>query len=121
MSDSKEKAKAALLALPKGRLQELVRRLDGHSIADPARLVAAGWPSEAIEECTMTHRSGKSPKESIFRRGEIVEELRGVHLLTLAWLVAEAVGADTENASKMFGRGSQAMELVAAVLRKLGS
>ena len=93
---------------------------DGHTLYDAADEIFQTMPKALMDMVTQTHKSDGTPKGTIFKDGQIVEEMHAVYGLDLLWRLATEVGADTKLAAQKMGRGFQAQELTKALRVKLG-
>ena len=93
---------------------------DGHTLYDADNEIFQAMPKELMDLVTQTHKSDGTPKGTIFKDGQTVEEMRAVYGLDLLWRLATEVEADTKIAARKMGRGFQAQELTKALREKLG-
>jgi hypothetical protein len=93
---------------------------DGHTLYDAADEAFQAMPKELMDSVTRTHKSDGTAKGSIWKDGQLVEEMHAVYGLQLLWRLASEVGADVTSATQKMGRGFQAQELTKALREKLG-
>mgnify|MGYP003152937129 CR=1 FL=1 len=93
---------------------------DGHTLYDAADEIFQGIPKALIDMVTQTHKSDGTAKGSIWRNGQMVDEMHAVYGLDLLWRLATEAEADTKIAARKMGRGFQAQELTKAIKEKLG-
>lgn len=97
---------------------------DGHSIYNGDYLIKIGFPEDLIKEYETTLKSDySSAKTTIFDRdGNMVDEMVGIPALTFHYAIARVMllegGVDYNDA--LSGRGFQARELAAAIMRAAG-
>ena len=94
---------------------------DGHSIwkAESVPFADLGLDKIEAKRLVQTFKSDTSdPKSTIFKDGKIVKELEGVYSLSLLSAVAGKLGVE-DAGGFLFGRGSRARALNAAILAKL--
>ncbi len=92
---------------------------DGHTIYSVEAYVKAGWPESFVKGLEHTHESDTSdPKTTIFTKSGVAKSLTGVYNLDFLWALAAIVGADTNKASSMMGRGFQAQCLCEALEKR---
>ena len=92
---------------------------DGHTIFSSEHYLAMGLPKEFISRLVRTHTSDGSPKGSLSLRGDgfnPIPAVTGVYNLTLLRAIAWTISANTADARKCLGRGSEARALVKAIL-----
>ncbi len=92
---------------------------DGHTLYDAADEVFKDIPKDILESVTRVHKSDGTGKGSIWKDGQLVEEMTAVYGLNLLWKLANEIGADTTKAGQMMGRGFQAQRLTEAIQEKL--
>jgi len=90
---------------------------DGHGIIDPAVLIEAGLPEQAVTYFTENFKSDGTHKGTIFVEGKPVDELAGVHGLRLLEGIAGSLGVTYP---PFMGRGYQARAIQAALRAHLG-
>ena len=90
---------------------------DGHNIIDPAALIEAGLPEQAVAYFTETLKSDGTHKGTIFVEGQPVDELAGVYGLRLLEGIAGALGVTYP---PFMGRGYQARAIQTALRAHLG-
>jgi hypothetical protein len=102
-------------------IRAIVRGLDGHTIYDPAILVADGLPQDIADKYTMLYKSDGTLKGSLtdLKTGQPIKGMRGLYGKSLLRYIAGAIGADTSIADTKLGRGSEAAELQIAIARVL--
>ncbi len=97
---------------------------DGHSViglgdVDDRRVRSLGFtPKEWMifgSKAEWFESNLESPKETIWDKDGNAINLRGWHVLSLQWQIARDIGADTTEADKKHGRGSQARALEVAI------
>lgn len=93
---------------------------DGHTIWEADADFFSGMPEEFMGSVTETLKSDGSPKGTIWRDGEAVDEMQGVYGLTLLWRLARLIGADMDKHDQLMGRGFRACALTEAIREKLG-
>ena len=93
---------------------------DGHTLYDAADEIFQTMPKALMDMVTQTHKSDGTAKGSIWRDGQMVDEMHAVYGLDLLWRLATEVEADTKIAARKMGRGFQAQELTKAIKEKLG-
>jgi hypothetical protein len=92
---------------------------DGHSIFSSEHYTELEIPQEVIEGLEKTIKSDRSnPKTTIFKDGQIVDELIGIWNLEFLKRVARLINAKDYPIKS--GRGFQAQEICSAIKRKLG-
>lgn len=90
----------------KAVLTKVVQSTDGHTIYLPKHFTEAGLDQSIVVAFTKTLRSGQG-KEQIYKGGEPVDTLTGIHGLQVLEFIAGCFGVD----SWKMGRGSRAAHL----------
>lgn len=90
----------------KAVLTKVCQSTDGHTIYASKHFTEAGLDQSVVDAFTKTLHSGKG-KEQIYKGGEPVESLKGIHGLQLLEFIASTFGVD----SWKMGRGSRAAHL----------
>ena len=93
---------------------------DGHTLWDADADCFKEMPKDFMEGVTQVHKSDGTAKGSIWRDGELVEEMHAVYGLQLLWKLANEVGADMDKHDRLMGRGFRARALTEAIREKLG-
>ena len=91
---------------------------EGHSIwkADSVPFDDLGLDEKQQEALIQTFESDTSdPKSTIFKDGQIVKKVEGVHSLTILSVIARNLGVGNADGMLM-GRGNRARALTAAIL-----
>lgn len=110
-----------LANVDRAKLKEFLTEIDGHDLIGPEFFTDMGFSPEFVEKYTTVHKSGKHPKEWIFdSTGQKVESMKAVFDLSFVRGLAEEIGADTETAGRLMGRGFAARAYAAAVIKTLG-
>lgn len=97
---------------------------DGHSIYSGDYLIKVGFPEDLIKEYETTLKSDySSGKTTIFNKdGNMVDEVVGIPSITFHYAIAKAMllegGVDYNDTFS--GRGFQARELSAAIMKAAG-
>jgi hypothetical protein len=99
-----------------------LRTVDGHDVFKREFFDDMGFKKELVDARCQTHVSSKlDPKYAIFdAEGNIVPAANGIHDLVFVRWLCGAVGADSSDGDRMFGRGSAARAYAAAILKHLG-